>query len=347
MGVGAAVAALRRVTVSPLGVRRRERRGPLRRLRLLPLAVSLVVFGYVLSRLTAADGDASDNVLWLLAGSFFAIIVSIAIAGPWITAIVGRLLGRVARGPVPLLAGRRLADDPRGAFGAIGGVVMAVFVGSAFLSIAAFAASASPADERLAVRPDVLMAALPGDGSGADDAARTISAMAGVAAVAQVREVSIDGGGRSQLGVIAACPTLVEVLSAPEPHLRPGPRPPRARRQARHAGDRPDRAVPRRLGAGHVEHRRGARSTSSEADVDTYAPGRPRTRGAPRAAGGDHRAGRVRGRGSGVPDDADRDPHRRRSGDDRARPHGRAGRAADRRWSGPCLEAATDSAAAS
>ena len=71
---------------------------------------------------------------------------------------------------------------------------MAVFVGSAFLSIAAFAASVSPVDERLAVRPDVLMAALPGDGSRADDAARTIKAMAGVAAVAQVREVSIDDG---------------------------------------------------------------------------------------------------------------------------------------------------------
>ena len=271
VGVGAAVAALRRVTVSPLGVRRRERPGPLRRMRLLPLAISLVVFGYVLSRVTAADGDASDNVLWLLAGSFFAIVVSIAIAGPWITAIVGRLLGRVARGPVPLLAGRRLADDPRGAFGAIGGVVMAVFVGSAFLSIAAFAASVSPADERLAVRPDVLMAALPGDGSGRDDAARTIKAMAGVAAVAQVREVSIDDGRRSQLGVIAACPTLVEVLSAPSLTCGPG---------LVHLG--PDGKpvtqasvqTARFLGASGLGTSSIGEATLdvSEADVDTYAP---------------------------------------------------------------------------
>ena len=159
---------------------------------------------------------------WCSAASFFGIIVSIAIAGPWITAIVGRLLGLAARGPVPLLAGRRLADDPRGAFGAIGGVVMAVFVGSAYLSIAAFTAAATPTDERLAVRPDVLIAALPGDGSGAADAGRTISAMAGVEAVAEIREVSIEGDGTRQLGVVAACPTLVAVLSAPDLACGPG-----------------------------------------------------------------------------------------------------------------------------
>ena len=222
VGVGAAVAALRRVTVSPLGVRRRERAGPLRRLRLAPLVVSLLVFGYAIGRMSAAVGDASDSTLLVLGVSFFGIIVSIAIAGPWITAIVGRLLGLAARGPVPLLAGRRLADDPRGAFGAIGGVVMAVFVGSAYLSIAAFTAAATPTDERLAVRPDVLIAALPGDGSGAADAGRTISAMAGVEAVAEIREVSIEGDGTRQLGVVAACPTLVAVLSAPDLACGPG-----------------------------------------------------------------------------------------------------------------------------
>ncbi len=239
VGVGAAVAALRRVTVSPLGVRRRERRGPLRRLRLLPLAVSIAVFAYALSRVTAADGDATDNVLWLLAGSFLGIIVSIAIAGPWITAIVGRVLGRMARGPVPLLAGRRLADDPRGAFGAIGGVVMAVFVGSAYLSIAAFAAAASPADERLAVRPDVLMAPLPGDGSRCDGRRAAISGDSGR------RGGGVHPGGRREAGhrrpvrqapgssaSSPTAPTLVAVLSAPNLDVRTGPRPPGAGRHA-------------------------------------------------------------------------------------------------------------------
>ena len=38
-----------------------------------------------------------------------------------------------------LLASRRLTDDPRGSFGAIAGVIMAVFVASAFFSFVAYA----------------------------------------------------------------------------------------------------------------------------------------------------------------------------------------------------------------
>ncbi len=123
---------------------------------------------------------------------------------------------------MPLLAGRRLSDEPRGAFGAIGGVVMAVFVGSTYLSIAAFAAAAAPADERLAVRPDVLVASVPGDGSRADAAAAALAGVPGVQAVAQVREVAIDDGGTSQLGVVADCRALVAVLSAPGLACGPG-----------------------------------------------------------------------------------------------------------------------------
>ena len=38
-----------------------------------------------------------------------------------------------------LLAARRLTDDPRASFGAIAGVIMAVFVASAFFSFVAYA----------------------------------------------------------------------------------------------------------------------------------------------------------------------------------------------------------------
>jgi hypothetical protein len=215
VGVGAAVVALRRVQVSPLGVRRREGRRPLRRIRLLPLVLSFGLFAYGVARFASNQESADDQLLWLLGGGFFGIVVSIAIAGPWITAAVGAVLTRVARGPVPLLAGRRLNDEPRGAFGAIGGVVMAVFVGSAYLSIASFAQAASPIEERLGVRPDVVMATVPGDGSRAGAAVAALQGMRGVQAVARIREVSLqDASGRSQLGVVADCRSLVAVLNA-------------------------------------------------------------------------------------------------------------------------------------
>jgi hypothetical protein len=216
VGVGAAVVALRRVSVSPLGVRRREGRRPLRRIRLVPLVLSVVLFAVGVADFAASSDSGTDQVLWLLGAGFFGIILSIAIAGPWITAAVGTVLARVARGPVALLAGRRLTDEPRGAFGAIGGVVMAVFVGSAYLSIASFAQAASPIEERLGVRPDVVMATVPGDGSRAGDAVTELQGVAGVQAVAQVREVFLEGpNGETEYGVVADCRSFVAVLSAP------------------------------------------------------------------------------------------------------------------------------------
>src|SRR5262249_9165266 len=124
------------------------------------------------------------------------------------------------------------ADEPRGAFGAIGGVVMAVFIGSAYLSIAAFTAAATSGDERLAVRPDVLLASVPGNGSGAAEAIRRLTALAGGQDVARLREVAVGGSDAQQLGVVADCRTFVTVLSATGlacgdglVHLGPGGRP--------------------------------------------------------------------------------------------------------------------------
>lgn len=59
------------------------------------------------------------------------------------TAIVGLALHRAPRGAATLLASRRLTDDPRGSFGSIAGVVMAVFVASAFFTFAGYAGAQS------------------------------------------------------------------------------------------------------------------------------------------------------------------------------------------------------------
>lgn len=223
VGVVAAVVALRRVAVSPLGVRAKHHRRPLRRIRLLPVTLSAVVFGYAVVQTATRGEGISYDLVWLLGGGFFGLIMGIAIAGPWLTALVGRLLVRLAPGATALLAGHRLAGDPRGAFGAIGGVVMAVFVGSAYLSIASYAAAGVAIEGPLGLRPDVLLASVPDDGRGATTAAADVRRVPGVTDVVVVRDVAVevsDGqptAGSSfttiQFGVIADCDALIRALA--------------------------------------------------------------------------------------------------------------------------------------
>ncbi|MHB8959314.1 MAG: FtsX-like permease family protein [Candidatus Limnocylindrales bacterium] len=239
VGVVAAVVALRRLNVSPLGVQRHERPGPLRRLRLLPLVASLAAFTAALLVAEANRSTSQPWLLWGLGGSFFAIIVGISIAGPWVTVVVGSIVARFARGPVGLLAGRRLLDDPRASFRAIGGVVMAVFIGSAYLAMATFVTSLAPTADQLAVRPDVLLATVPGDDAAlADAAAARVGATTGVEAAAVLREIMVtpagaaDGTTITDFAVVADCRALISTLAADGlscgpglEHLGPGGKP--------------------------------------------------------------------------------------------------------------------------
>src|SRR3984885_11418748 len=57
-------------------------------------------------------------------------MIGLVIAGPWLTAQTAVLFGRTARGSSGLLASRPLADNPRGAFRSVTGLVLAVFLGT-------------------------------------------------------------------------------------------------------------------------------------------------------------------------------------------------------------------------
>jgi hypothetical protein len=57
-------------------------------------------------------------------------MAGLLVAGPWLTLVGSRLMARQAGRPAALLAGRRLADDPRAGFRAISGLVLALFVAS-------------------------------------------------------------------------------------------------------------------------------------------------------------------------------------------------------------------------
>ena len=120
----AALVSLRRVQISPLGVTRRAAPKPPTFWRLIALVIGVGVFVYGLSK-TTRDGIGAPAYPGLILT-----MIGLVIAGPWLTAQAARLFGRSARGSSALLAARRLADNPKGAFRAVSGLTLAVFLGT-------------------------------------------------------------------------------------------------------------------------------------------------------------------------------------------------------------------------
>ncbi len=126
--VAAAVAArlaLRRVRLSPLGVARRATPPPPRAWRILPLLAGFAELGFFTVHGKPASPSGQD--LAFVPG-FALIIVGLVLAGPWLTMATARVMARRTSRPGTLIAARRLADDPRGAFRAISGLVLALFI---------------------------------------------------------------------------------------------------------------------------------------------------------------------------------------------------------------------------
>jgi FtsX-like permease family len=130
IGVPAAAAvvarlALRRVRISPLGVARRVAPGAPRAWRLLPLLAGAAELAFfVVHGRPASNGG---QVQALLPG-FLLIMIGLVVAGPWLTMTGARIMAGRAGRPDALIAARRLADDPRTAFRAVSGLVLALFI---------------------------------------------------------------------------------------------------------------------------------------------------------------------------------------------------------------------------
>jgi FtsX-like permease family protein len=137
LGVPAAAAvvahvALRRVRISPLGTARRVRARQPGAWRVLPLLAGVVDLAYF----TAAGHPASLNgqLLAYLGGGALT-VAGLVLAGPWLTMVGSALLARRTSRPAGLLAARRLADNPRAAFRAISGLILAVFTATVAVGI--------------------------------------------------------------------------------------------------------------------------------------------------------------------------------------------------------------------
>ena len=126
--VVAARLALRRVHISPLGVARRVTPAPPRAWRLLPLLAGFAILGFFV--LHGKPSSPAAQVRAFVPG-YLLIIVGLIAAGPWLTMAAARLLARWTKRPAALIAARRLADDPKAAFRAVSGLVLALLITTA------------------------------------------------------------------------------------------------------------------------------------------------------------------------------------------------------------------------
>lgn len=123
--------ALRRVRISPFGVSRRVTAGPPSAYRLVPLAAGLLEIGYFIGR---RPGGSAAQVRAFLPGTLL-VLAGIVLAGPWLTMVGARLMAARAARPAALVAGRRLADDPKAGFRAVSGLVLALCVTSGAVGV--------------------------------------------------------------------------------------------------------------------------------------------------------------------------------------------------------------------
>jgi hypothetical protein len=144
----AALGGMREVVVGPLGVARRQRAGSARLLRLLGPVAGVLVFAMANGVRQAGPVDVAGLVVGVGALALFG---AVSLVGPLVVRLLGSGMARSARSPAALLAGRRLLDDPRGAFRPIAGLTMAVFV-AGFLAPLTAAVSSSAVGDDTALR---------------------------------------------------------------------------------------------------------------------------------------------------------------------------------------------------
>jgi hypothetical protein len=126
--IASARVGLRRVRISPLGVTRRAPSTPPSPARVIPLVTGIALLAYFA---IAGKPQSNSNQLLELVGGLLLILVGLMLAGPWLTRMGSQLMTARANRAATLIAGRRLLDNPRAAFRAISGLVLALFVTSA------------------------------------------------------------------------------------------------------------------------------------------------------------------------------------------------------------------------
>jgi hypothetical protein len=124
--------ALRRVTISPLGVTRRVTPRRPRGWRVIPVLAGLGELGWFAH---AGRPQTTPGQIQAYLSGILLTMVGLIVAGPWLTLVGARLMTRRTSRPDVLIGGRRLADNPQAGFRAISGLVLALFVTSVAIGV--------------------------------------------------------------------------------------------------------------------------------------------------------------------------------------------------------------------
>ena len=200
--LGAAAVAwwrTRRAGIGPLGASRERSERPPRLRSLLPLLTGLA--GLTTVRVVSRGSETSATTIGcLLVGSFCLTMLGLLWAGPLLTSWSARLARRSARGAAQVISLGRLAQHPRAAFRAVGGLVVAVYVVTLFaVAITAAAGTAAPAQGTGYLSTTTLYAiAGPTDPAALEAAVNRLDDVEGAETVALARMEMPDGSGPSE-----------------------------------------------------------------------------------------------------------------------------------------------------
>ncbi|TCO48872.1 FtsX-like permease family protein [Actinocrispum wychmicini] len=219
--VGAAVLGLRRAVRTPLGAAQQQTRRQPNTARLLWLGGAAVAF--IIAIQLARDSRGDSGMTFVLLG-LGAVAVSLIFVGPLVTSLLGKVFVTRWRSPSTLLAGRRLRDDPKAAFRASAGVVLAVFAGS--LALAMFPSVESQIGHSTGQWRDGVYVA--------SSSATTEQQLADLRSDLQRRNIQapvvpiVDGavgtGDKNrQSAMVISCTDAAKVLGGKFPACRPGP----------------------------------------------------------------------------------------------------------------------------
>jgi hypothetical protein len=145
LAAAAAALLLRRVTLSPLGVTRRQRAARPRPWAGVLIALGIGAFAMLepVARFYARSGDELPEWLapLLLGGGGLAAMLGVVFGTAWISYTAGRVLHRLARRPAALLAARRLLADPWSGSRVLAALLACVMAGAGVAGVRALFAA--------------------------------------------------------------------------------------------------------------------------------------------------------------------------------------------------------------
>lgn len=120
------VGGLRRIEITPLGVRTRQRAG---RVHWLTVVLAIALLGLV--QLLASLGGAGSMAVMItvLLAVFGLPMLALHVIGPWLISVLTRFRRRRARSAETLVAARDVLESPQQAWRQIGGVALTTYIG--------------------------------------------------------------------------------------------------------------------------------------------------------------------------------------------------------------------------